>query len=301
MVGYYKLISDIGKENDVEINEINSDKDVYNFYNSEERNACNKIDIQDIDYTPIYKEDNLEKFYYLKNIIEENIKSNLKIQEIKTPEVIKSNDKLEELQKLFGLEKFNCNEGYILSPASDFGVFSAYEGKEFKEEDIPLRVYEFARCYRIEDKKRDVLKRPTSFYLPDIHCFMGKDTYKEVLKHLKLYEKILKKIQIPYFIALRISEQEYNNSKEKICNIAKELKNNIIINVVPSSIKYWESKFKYVYKDSNNDFIQLSTVQVDYRTSKIFNIKVKGKNAEIIHSSIGSMERLLYAFLDREL
>ncbi len=301
MVGYYKLISDIGKENDVEINEINSDKDVYNFYNSEERNACNKIDIQDIDYTPIYKEDNLEKFYYLKNIIEENIKSNLKIQEIKTPEVIKSNDKLEELQKLFGLEKFNCNEGYILSPASDFGVFSAYEGKEFEEEDIPLRVYEFARCYRIEDKKRDVLKRPTSFYLPDIHCFMGKDTYKEVLKHLKLYEKILKKIQIPYFIALRISEQEYNNSKEKICNIAKELKNNIIINVVPSSIKYWESKFKYVYKDSNNDFIQLSTVQVDYRTSKIFNIKVKGKNAEIIHSSIGSMERLLYAFLDREL
>lgn len=301
MVGYYKLISDIGKENDVEINEINSDKDVYNFYHSEERKVCNKIAIQDIDYTPIYKEDNLEKFYYLKNIIEKNIKSNLKIQEIKTPEVIKSNDKLEELQKLFGLEKFNCNEGYILSPASDFGVFSAYEGKEFEEKDIPLRVYEFARCYRIEDKKKDVLKRPTSFYLPDIHCFMEKDTYKEVLKHLKLYEKILKEIQIPYFIALRISDQEYNNNKENICNIAKELKNNIIINIVPSSIKYWESKFKYVYKDSNNNFIQLSTVQVDYRASKIFNIKVKGKNAEIIHSSIGSMERLLYAFLDREL
>lgn len=300
MVGYYKFISNTGKEEDVAINEINSDKDVYNFYHSEKSNVSNEIVVQDIDYTPVYKDNNLEKFYYLKNIIEKNIKSNLQIQEIMTPEVIKSNDKLEKLQKLFGLEKFNCNEGYILSPASDFGIFSAYEGKNFEEKDIPLRVYEFARCYRIEDKKKDVLKRPTSFYLPDIHCFMEKDTYKEVLEHLKLYEKILKEIKIPYFIALRISEQEYNNNKEKICNIAKELENNIIVNIVPSSIKYWESKFKYIYKDSNNDFIQLSTVQVDYRTSEIFNIKVKGNNAKIIHSSIGSMERLLYAFLDKK-
>ena len=300
MVGYYKFISNIGEERDVEISEIGSDKDVYNFYHSEERNIKNKINIQDIDYTPVYKEANLEKFYYLKNIVEKNIKSNLEVHKIMTPEVIKNNDKLEELQKLFGLEKFDCNEEYILSPASDFGVFSVYEGKNFEEKEIPLRVYEFARCYRIEDKKKDALKRPTSFYLPDIHCFIEKDTYKEVLEHLKLYEKILKQIKIPYFIALRISEQEYNDNKEKICNIAKELKNNIIINIVPSSIKYWESKFKYIYKDSNNDFIQLSTVQVDYRTSKIFNINVKGKNAEIIHSSIGSMERLLYAFLDKE-
>lgn len=300
MVGYYKFISNTGEEDVVAINEINSDRDVYNFYHSEKSNVSNEIDVQDIDYTPVYKDDNLEKFYYLKNIIEKNIKLNLQIQEIMTPEVIKSNDKIEKLQKLFGLEKFNCNEGYILSPASDFGIFSVYEGKNFEEKDIPLRVYEFARCYRIEDKKKDVLKRPTSFYLPDIHCFIERDTYKEVLEHLKLYEKILKEIKIPYFIALRISEQEYNNNKEKICNIAKELKNNIIVNIVPSSIKYWESKFKYIYKDSNNDFIQLSTVQVDYRTSEIFNIKVKGNNAKIIHSSIGSMERLLYAFLDKE-
>ena len=225
MVGYYKFISDSGKEKDVEINEISSDKDVYNFYHSEVRKLYNKINIQDIDYTPVYKEDNLEKFYYLKDIIEKNIKTNLKVNEIMTPEVIKNNDRLEELQKLFGLEKFNCNEEYILSPASDFGVFSVYEGKNFEEKEIPLRVYEFAKCYRVEDKKKHVLKRPTSFYLPDIHCFMKNDTYKEVLKHLKLYEKILKEIKIPYFIALRISEQEYNKKKENICNIAKELKN----------------------------------------------------------------------------
>ena len=299
MVGYYKLISEIGKEENVEIDEINSDKDVYNFYCKEKRNDKKDFNVQSIDYSPVYKGETLKKIYYLKDIIEKNIKSDLEIEEMKTPEIIKSNEKLEKLQELFGLEPFNCNKDYILSPASDFGIFSAFDGKNFEEREIPLTIYEFAKCYRVEDKKKDVLKRPTSFYLPDIHCFMQKNVYEEVLKHLKTYERILQELKIPYFIALRISEKEYNDNKEDICNIAKNLRKNIIINIVPSSIKYWESKFKYVYKDSNNEFIQLSTVQVDYRTSEIFNIKVKGKNVDILHSSIGSIERLLYAFLDK--
>ncbi len=73
----------------------------------------------------------------------------------------------------------------------------------------------------------------------------------------------------------------------------------MVVNVVPSSIKYWESKFKYIYIDSQEDVVQLSTVQVDYRTSKLFNIKIEGEYAKIIHSSIGSMERVMYAYLDK--
>ena len=156
-----------------------------------------------------------------------------------------------------------------------------------------------AEAVLVEDKKKDALKRPTSFYLPDIHCFLNCDIYEEVLKHLKVYEEILHELQIPYFLTLRISEQEYKQRRIELCNIAKHLNKNILVNIVPSSIKYWESKFKYIYKDTNNEFIQLSTVQVDYRTAKIFDIKAKGENVTIIHSAIGSMERLLYAFLDK--
>ena len=299
MVGYYKLITMEGTEEPIGMNEIKSDKDVYNFYYNINRDKKDEFKITSIDDSPVYIDENLKDFYIIKHIIEKNIRLKLNLKEIKTPEVMKYNSKLEELQKLFGLEPFRCNEEYILAPASDFGVFSFFEGKEFKEFEIPLSVYEFARCYRIEDKKKDALKRPTSFYLPDIHCFLNCDIYEEVLKHLKVYEEILHELQIPYFLTLRISEQEYKQRRIELCNIAKHLNKNILVNIVPSSIKYWESKFKYIYKDTNNEFIQLSTVQVDYRTAKIFDIKAKGENVTIIHSAIGSMERLLYAFLDK--
>lgn len=300
MVGYYKIISEKGIEQDIEINDIKSDKDVYNFYYNKERKSKKNIRIPSLDFSPIYKEENLKTFYNIKNLVEENIKEKLSVQEIKTPDIIKNTEQLEELQQLFGLEKFNCNNNdFILRPASDFCIFSMLKDYNFAEKEIPCKIYEFAKCYRIEEKKQDSLKRPTTFHLPDIHCFLEKNIYNEVLLHLEVYEVILEKLQIPHFVALRISQNEYDKNKQDICNIAQKLRKKIVVNIVPSSIKYWEAKFKYVYKDSNNDFIQLSTVQTDYRITKIFNIKVKGKDAEIIHSSIGSMERLLYAYLDK--
>lgn len=298
MVGYYKYISKNGEE-DVGIETIKSDKDVYNFYHNEIRECNQKINVSDIDYTPIYQKELLKDFYYLKNVIEKEIKEELQLEEIKTTTILKNNEKLEELQKLFGLEKFKSNEEYILAPASDFGVFSLYENTNFMQGQLPLRVYEFAKCYRVEDKKKDSLKRPTTFNLPDIHCFIKYNIYEEVLNHLKVYNKILEILKIPYFVSLRISEKEYQEKKDEIINIGKALGRDLIVNIVPSSIKYWETKFKYIYKDSNNEYIQLSTVQVDYRTSDIFNIKEEGENIKIIHSSIGSMERLLYSYLDK--
>lgn len=125
-----------------------------------------------------------------------------------------------------------------------------------------------------------------------------KNVYKEAKKHLVIYSRILKILEIPFFISLRISEKEYQE-KKIIKKIAIELEKDIIVNIVPNSIKYRESKFKYIYKDSNNEYIQLSTVQGDYKTSNIFKIKMEGKDIRIIHSSIGSMERLLYSYLDK--
>lgn len=299
MVGFYKVISEDGIENDVNIEEINSDKDIYNFYYKNQKSNNKNINISNINFSPIYIGEDLKKFYWLKDIIEENIKQKLQLEEIKTPNIIENSLEIEKLQKLFGLEDFTCNKDNVLSPASDFGVFSILKDKTFENRDIPYRVYEFARCYRIEEKKKDALKRPTSFYLPDIHCFLSEEVYKEVLIHLNVYESILRKIEVPYFVSLRIAKKEYEEHKNIICNIAKELKKQIIVNVVPESIKYWETKFKYIYKDSNNEFIQLSTVQVDYNTAKIFNIRVEGKYADVVHSSIGSMERLLYALWDK--
>ena len=299
MVGYYKYISKFGNEEEVNIDILESDKDVYNFFHKEEKKNCKNIDVYNIDYTPIYQKELLEYFNYIKKTIEKEIKDGLAVEEIKTTTILKNNERLEELQKLFGLQQFKCNEEYILVPASDFGVFSLYEDVNLKRDQLPIRLYEFAKCYRIEEKKKHSLKRPTTFNLPDIHCFIDKNVYEEVQKHLVIYSKILKILEIPFFVSLRISEKEYQEKKEIIRNIAKELEEDIIVNIVPNSIKYWESKFKYIYKDSKNEYIQLSTVQVDYKTSNIFKIKMEGKNIKIVHSSIGSMERLLHSYLDK--
>jgi len=301
MVGFYKIISKEGIEEDITVEKIESDKDIYNFYYKNQKIRKKNINIPNINFSPIYRGEDLKKFYWLKDIIEGNIKQKLQIEEIKTPNIIRKNMEIEKLQKLFGLDDFACNKENVLSPASDFGVFTMFKDKNFQNKEIPNRVYEFATCYRVEEKEKDALKRPTSFYLPDIHCFLSEDVYGEVLAHLNIYESILRRLEIPYFVSLRIAKKEYDEHKNIICNIAKELKKQIIVNIVPESIKYWETKFKYIYKNSNNEFVQLSTVQVDYNTAKIFNIKVEGEYVDIVHSSIGSMERLLYALWDKVL
>lgn len=302
MVGRYKYISKYGDEKSIDTSAVQSDKDIYNLFYKEKNthvNINNNFNIDSINDAPIYNGKALEYFNYIKKVIEKKLRDNLSIEEIRTPSVLKNNKRLAELQKLFGLQEFKCNDEYILVPASDFGVFSLFENRKLKQNQLPIRLYEFAKCYRIEEKKKDPLKRPTTFNLPDIHCFIDKNIYEEVKKHLNIYSSILRIFEIPFFIALRISEKEYQEKKEEIKNIAKELEKDIVVNIVPSSIKYWESKFKYLYKDSKNEYIQLSTVQVDYKSSNIFNIKMEGKNIKIIHSSIGSMERLLYSYLDK--
>lgn len=285
MIRCYKLIDKNGAEIDIKAN---SEKELYDKYYITEANKEKDVDISKINFSPVYENENIKMFNSIKEIIETKIIEYLKVSEIRMPSIIKNTEKLKELQELFGLKQFVCDGDYILPPASDFCVFSYFENKNFIKAEMPIKIYQFTNCYRIEDKDRqnNVLTRPTCFHLPDIHCFVENNVYQETLKHLKVYENILNELEIPYLMAMRITENEYIKQKEEIQNIAKKLKKNIIINIVPSSIRYWETKFKYIYKDSKGEYIQLSTVQVDYKSSKIFNIRMEGKNVIILHSSV---------------
>lgn len=302
MIGFYKKINEYGAEHDINVNEIKSERELYNKYGAiKTETKTNSINIMNLCFSPVYEKDNMQIFNRVKQFIEEELKEKLCVDEMKTPCILENGKKLKVLQELFGLEQFICNDNYILPPASDFGIFQCFENKDFSEKELPVRIYEFANCFRIEDKtkQKNILTRPTCFHLPDIHCFMKVGIYQEALKHLEVYKDILNSLRIPYFISMRISEQEYSEQKEEIQGIAQNLCRDIIVNIVPTSIKYWETKFKYIYRDSQGEYVQLSTVQVDYKSSKIFNIRTEGKNAIILHSSIGSMERVLYAFLDK--
>lgn len=157
MVGRYKYISKYGDEKSIDTSAVQSDKDIYNLFYKEKNthvNINNNFNIDSINDAPIYNGKALEYFNYIKKVIEKKLRDNLSIEEIRTPSVLKNNKRLAELQKLFGLQEFKCNDEYILVPASDFGVFSLFENRKLKQNQLPIRLYEFAKCYRIEEKRR---------------------------------------------------------------------------------------------------------------------------------------------------
>ena len=226
MVGLYKKINKDGVEYDIDINEIKSERELYNKYGETKQvNGKSSINVSNLSFSPVYEKESMQTFNRIKQIVEKEIKENLCVNEMKTPSIIENNERLKELQELFGLEQFICNNNYILPPASDFGVFLYFENKDFPEKELPVKIYEFANCFRIEDsaKQKNILTRPTCFHLPDIHCFMKDEVYQEALKHLEIYNNILNTLMVPYFISMRISEQEYSERKEDIQKIAKKL------------------------------------------------------------------------------
>lgn len=155
-------------------------------------------------------------------------------------------------------------------------------------------------CYRLEDQFDGSLLRSYSFELPDIHVIAKENIYEIVKQHMLLYKKILDKFGIRRVAALRITEKEFEIYSDKIKEVANDLNEDIFINTVPSTIRYWEAKFKFVQVNKENKAVQLSTVQVDYQTSKIFNFKDEvNQNVTVVHSSPGSVQRLLCCLIDK--
>ena len=237
----------------------------------------------------------------IKSYINEIIKTNINPVNVVSPTIFKKNNRLEELQKLFGLDIFQCSGNLILRPATDFGIFTLLENTTIKNCDLPKAYYEMGLCYRLEDEFDGSLIRSYSFELPDIHVIVKTNFYEIVKQHMVLYKQILDNFGINRATALRITEQEFTLYSDKIKEIAKDLNEDIFLNIVPSTIRYWEAKFKFVQVNKENKQIQLSTVQVDYQTSKIFNFKDEvNENVAVIHSSPGSIQRLLCCLIDKQ-
>ncbi|NDV96417.1 hypothetical protein D0T84_16065 [Dysgonomonas sp. 521] len=246
-----------------------------------------------------FTEDMFELYSEIKTYINDNIQKNINPINIISPTLFKNNTKIEKLQKLFGLKLFLCPNDLILRPATDFGIFMLLENSIHKNADLPKAYYEIGNCYRLENEFNNSLLRSFCFELPDIHIIAKNDAYGIVNRHMLLYKEILNNFKINYAIALRITEKEFNLNLEAIKFIANSLREEIFINIVPNTIRYWETKFKFVRIDKNNEQVQLSTVQVDYQSSEIFNFTNEfKKNLIVIHSSPGSIQRMLYCLTE---
>ena len=294
MIGKYYILSKNGNINELFVK---SEEEVVL---SLQRRAQNpKINFDCIGnfskFSNIFLTENIYNMYSnLKSYINNFINNRLNPVHIISPTIFKKNSKFEELQKLFGLDLFQCSNDLILRPATDFGVFSLLENMTIKNCDLPKCYYEIGLCYRLEENFDGSLIRSYSFELPDIHIITNNYFYETVKQHMTLYKELLDQLGITRAVELRITEQEFFSNQENIKNIANNLNEDIFLNIVPNTIRYWESKFKFVQINNENKKVQLSTVQVDYKTSKIFNFKSENNEyLTVIHSSPGSLQRLL--------
>lgn len=221
----------------------------------------------------------------------------LDVHPMVTPIMYEPTVELVKLQKLFGLSEYKTDDGMLLRPASDFGVFLYMSKYDFSENELPYRTFEEAMAFRKEEKVH-ILKRPKIFHLPDMHSFVTESmVYAEIERLLLIYRDLFKDIKIPFVFALRITEAEYKKELGFIKHISKCFDKEIVINVVPDTIRYWVAKYKFLYKGSDGEFLQLATVQVDYSSPLLFHMN---HIDAIIHSTPGSMERLLYALADNK-
>ncbi|WP_432403248.1 aminoacyl--tRNA ligase-related protein [Wukongibacter sp. M2B1] len=198
---------------------------------------------------------------------------------------------------------------FILRFAGDFGLFRMLKDTKLSYRNLPLRVYEYSKSFRYEKSGELAgLKRLRAFSMPDIHSFArnieeGFHEYKELYKN---YYDLAKAMDINFVIVFRAVEDFYYKHKEEIQELVSYGGVPVFIELLSDMKHYWAIKSEFQAIDCSNGFLQLSTVQLDVKDADIYGIRYANsegikKGCIICHSSIGSIERWMYAILEASL
>lgn len=198
---------------------------------------------------------------------------------------------------------------FVLRFAGDFGLFKIMQQAQFSYRQLPLRVHEFSKSFRYERRGALAgLKRLRAFHMPDLHCFcrdldQGWEEYQLLYRH---YADLARGAEINYAICFRIVEEFYQQHRQKIIDLLSYSNRPAFVEVLSGMKHYWAVKHEFQAIDSVGGNVQLSTVQLDVQDSEIYNICYVDQDGSrrgcvICHSSIGSIERLMYSILEQSL
>lgn len=194
----------------------------------------------------------------------------------------------------------------LLRFAGDFGLFSMMKDSRATYKHLPIRIYEISPSFRLEQSGEcSGLKRLRAFTMPDIHCFCGdlESALEEYAKLYKFYDHILNEAQLPFAVAFRTIEDFWENKKQYLVDRLKDSKKDGLIEILKEMKHYWNLKHEFNYIDSSGDGVQLSTVQLDVSDSERYGLSYIAeddtrKPFTIVHSSVGSIERIIGAILE---
>ncbi|OYT51189.1 threonine--tRNA ligase [Candidatus Bathyarchaeota archaeon ex4484_135] len=198
------------------------------------------------------------------------------------------------------------NKVLFLRFAGDFGLFRMMKDVKMSVRQLPVRVFEIAPSYRLETRRECVgLRRMRKFTMPDLHCFC-KDV-EQALEEFRLltlkYAELLKGLGLDFVHAYRAEEAFYEENRDFFVKLAVELGKPTLVQLMPERKHYWALKNEFQYVDSVGKSFQLSTVQIDVEDSERYGITYvdtdgSEKGCTIVHSSPGSIERLMCAVLE---
>lgn len=195
---------------------------------------------------------------------------------------------------------------FVLRFAGDFGLFRMMKNATISYKQLPLRIYEFSKSFRLEQRgELSGLKRLRAFHMPDLHSFSknideGWEEFGEIYKN---YTDFANSTGVEYAVVFRIVDEFYQKYKDKLVELLVYAGKPAFIEVLSGKKHYWVVKHEFQGVDSVGGSCQLSTVQIDVEDAARYGIDYTDadgakKGCIICHCSIGSIERWIYSVLE---
>ena len=196
--------------------------------------------------------------------------------------------------------------------AACFGQFLMAKDFQLSYKNLPLKLYELTRySFRREQSGELVgLRRLRAFTMPDCHamCMDMNQAKEEFRKRFELSRDVIKGLGIDdtdYEMAIRFTEEFYNENKALIEEIVAKLGKPVLVEMWKERFFYFVLKWEFNYVDSSGKASALSTDQIDVENGKRYNIDFmdtenKPQNPIILHNSpSGAIERVIYTLLEK--
>ena len=274
------------------------------------------------DYEPASDAGNMRFFpngRLIKSLIEQYVTSRVKEYggyEVETPIMYDSNHpSMVSYFNRFPARQYNIDsEGkkLFLRFAACFGQFLMANEFQLSYKNLPYRLYELTRySFRREQSGELVgLRRLRAFTMPDCHAFCKdlEQSIEEIKIRFDLSQSVLQELGIEesdYEMAIRFTEEFYNENKKTVEELVKKLGKPVLIEMWKERFFYFVLKWEFNFIDNLGKASALSTDQIDVENANRYGIdfvdenNVK-KNPIILHNSpSGAIERIIFVLLEK--
>ena len=274
------------------------------------------------DYEPASDSGNM-RFYpngrLIKSLIERYVTDRVKEYggyEVETPIMYDSeHPSMVSYFNRFPARQYNIDsEGkkLFLRFAACFGQFLMANQYQLSYKNLPYKLYELTRySFRREQSGELVgLRRLRAFTMPDCHAFC-KDmpqAIDEIKIRFDLSQSVLKELGIDesdYEMAIRFTEDFYNENKSSIEELVKKHGRPVLVEMWKEKFFYFVLKWEFNFIDGLGKASALSTDQIDVENGDRYGIEFVDENNTrqnpiILHNSpSGAIERIIYALLEK--